>query len=82
MIELIGIMAGILSMSSLVPQLYKTYKTKLTRDLSIKWMLISLSAHALWLTYGMANSITPIIMTSVYMITMTAILIFMKNKYD
>ena len=48
---IIGLSAGFLTTISLLPQLIKLYKTKLTRDISIYWTLLLTIGIVLWLIY-------------------------------
>ena len=81
-ITLIGLLAGLLSIISLTPQLYKTYKTKSANDLSIKWLYINTVSQMLWFTFGILSNIIPIIITSSSVFILTVSLILMKIKYD
>ena len=46
-LEFIGLLAGFFSIVGLIPQVYKSYKTQHTRDLSLKWLMLSVVAHIL-----------------------------------
>ena len=81
-ITLIGLLAGLLSIIALTPQLFKTYKTKSTNDLSIKWLYINTVSQMLWFTFGILSNIIPIIITSSSVFILTVSLILMKIKYD
>jgi MtN3 and saliva related transmembrane protein len=79
-LEFIGMAAAILSVVGLLPQVYKSYKTKHTRDISLKWLILSLSAHILWFIYGISNTLLPVMLASSSVCIMTTALIFMKIK--
>ncbi len=79
-LEFIGLTAATLSVIGLLPQVYKSYKTKHTRDISLKWLILSLSAHILWFVYGISNMVLPVMIASFSNVAMTAALIFMKTK--
>ena len=81
-IILIGLMAGILSIVAVLPQVWKTYITKHSKDLSMKWLLITFGSQVLWFTYGILTGILPVILTSSSTCVMTSSLILMKRKYD
>ena len=51
--DTIGIIAGILVLSSFIPQLYKAYKTKKMQDVSIYLMGLIASVMFLWVIYGL-----------------------------
>ena len=81
-ITIIGLMAGTLSIVAYFPQVWKTYITKHSKDLSMKWLIITFGSQVLWFTYGILTGILPIILTSSSTCVMTSSLILMKRKYD
>ena len=81
-ITTIGLLAGILSIVAILPQVWKTYTTKHTNDLSMKWLVISIVAQLLWFTFGMLSNVLPVILTSSLTCVMSSSLIIMKRKYD
>ncbi len=81
-IILIGLMAGTLSIVAYLPQVWKTYITKHSKDLSMKWLLITFGSQVLWFAYGILTGILPVIFTSSSTCVMTSSLIIMKRKYD
>ena len=78
----IGLLAGTLSIIAYLPQVWKTYTTKHTNDLSMKWLLLTFISQLLWFTFGMLTNVLPVILTSSLTCVMTSSLIVMKRKYD
>ena len=81
-ISLIGLLAGFLSIVAYIPQVWKTYITKHSKDLSMKWLMINIISQVLWFTFGTLSSTLPIILTSSSVLIMTVCLIILKRKYD
>ena len=54
--DIIGIIAGILVMSSSIPQIIKSYKSKKMTDVSIYLMSLIASGLFLWIIYGLIRS--------------------------
>ena len=81
-ITTIGLLAGTLSIVAILPQVWKTYTTKHSKDLSMKWLVITIGSQLLWFTYGMLSNVLPVILTSSLTSVMTSSLIIMKRKYD
>lgn len=81
-ITLIGLTAGTLSIVAYIPQVWKTYTTKHSKDLSMKWLLLTFISQLLWFTFGMLTNVLPVILTSSLTCVMTSSLIVMKRKYD
>lgn len=50
--SIIGLLAAGLILVSQIPQVYKSYKTKQTKDLSLATIGLLISGSVLWLIYG------------------------------
>jgi len=81
MIIIIGLLAGTLSIIAYIPQVWKTYTTKSAKDLSMKWLVLTLTSAILWFTYGILSNSLPLIITSAFTATMNSSLVIMKIKY-
>ena len=79
--DTIGIIAGILVLSSFIPQLLKAYKTEIDRCIYTLMSLIA-SGMFLWVIYGIIREDSVIIGTNVAGFILNIILIFLKLKYD
>ena len=80
--DLIGIIAGILVLSSFIPQLHKAYKTKKMSDVSIYLMGLIASGMFLWVIYGIIRRDPVIIGTNAAGFILNIILMVLKLKYD
>ena len=80
--DIIGIVAGILVLSSFIPQLIKAYKTKRMIDVSIYLMGLISTGMFLWIIYGIIRNDVVIIGTNVSGFVLNVILIGLKIKYD
>ena len=80
--DLIGIIAGILVLSSFIPQLHKAYKTKRMIDISIYLMAVLASGMFLWVIYGIIRRDPVIIGTNAAGFSLNIILMILKLKYD
>ncbi len=78
----IGIIAGILVMSSSIPQIMKSYKTKKMSDVSIYLMSLIASGLFLWIIYGLIRSDPVIIGTNAAGLCLNVTLLIMKIRYD
>jgi MtN3 and saliva related transmembrane protein len=74
--ELCGYSAGILFASSLIPQVYKSFKTKELNDISIIWQLIFILALVLGIIYSYHNNLKPIYICSFIELILMIILLF------
>ena len=80
--DVIGTVAGILVLSSFIPQLIKAYKTKKMSDVSIHLMILIASGMFLWVIYGFIRSDPVIIGTNATGFALNITLLVMKLRYD
>lgn len=81
-IDLIGYIAGILVVISLLPQTIKSWKTKQTRDLSLWRYVVYIMGLILWITYAIIIKNGPVaVMNGVGLLLALSILI-LKLRYD
>ena len=80
--DTIGTVAGILVLSSFIPQLIKAYKTKKMSDVSIHLMILIASGMFLWVIYGFIRSDPVIIGTNATGFALNITLLVMKLRYD
>ena len=80
--DIIGIIAGILVMSSSIPQIIKSYKSKKMTDVSIYLMSLIASGLFLWIIYGLIRSDRIIIGTNAAGLGLNITLLIMKIKYE
>ncbi|MGD0281372.1 MAG: SemiSWEET transporter [Dissulfurispiraceae bacterium] len=80
-ITLIGLAAAVLTTTSLVPQLIKSWKLKETRDISLLMFVIMAAGLLLWMIYGIFLHNLPIIAANSVSFTFALIILFFKVKY-
>lgn len=80
-IEVIGYMATALMAISLSPQVYKSWTTKSTKDISIPWILIYITGLALWIVYAIGISSNPLTLSATIEVLMAISLLILKLKY-
>jgi MtN3 and saliva related transmembrane protein len=80
-IDVLGLVAGACTSSSLIPQLVTTLKKKKAEDVSIFMFIVMLTGNALWTYFGVVKSELPIIITNIAALALNAALITLKIKY-
>ncbi len=80
-VDIVGLVAGICTSTSLVPQLIKTIKTKTAEDVSVFMFIVMLTGNSLWIYYGFSKSDLPIISTNFISLALNIALIVLKLKY-
>ncbi len=81
-LEIIGYLGGFLIAIALLPQIIKTFRTKSAKDLSMLWTLVLLIGLLLYAIYATKNEIILLMVFATTESIMTAILIFLKIKYE
>jgi len=79
--NLIGIIAGIITTSALVPQAVRIYKTKSARDISLTMFVFFAIGIALWLFYGILIQAIPVITANSVSLLLILLIIIMKLRY-
>lgn len=80
-IDLLGLVAGICTSSSLVPQIVTTLKKKKAGEVSVFMFIVMLTGNALWIYYGGNKSDIAIISTNILSISLNIIMLFLKFRY-
>ena len=80
--DICGYISGFLFAFSLVPQLYKSCKTKQLNDISYYWQFIFLSGMTLMLIYSYGKNLKPVFIPASFEAFFMIILLIMKIYYD
>ena len=81
MIRVVGIVAGIFTAISLLPQLVKIIKNKKAEDISLVYLLTLFCGLALWIWYGFLRKDAPIIITNATSIVLNLLILILGLKY-
>ncbi|MBI4127374.1 hypothetical protein HY463_01570 [Candidatus Peregrinibacteria bacterium] len=80
-IDLLGYIAGALVVVSLIPQTIKSWRTKMTRDISLWRYIIYSTGLILWIAYALAINNGPVaVMNSLGLLFALSIL-YLKIKH-
>ncbi|WP_051052749.1 SemiSWEET family sugar transporter [Fulvivirga imtechensis] len=80
-IEIVGHLGALLSSITFIPQVYKVYKSKSVGDLSLYMMLIVFSSTLVWLVYGIALTLWPVILANGFICFLSTLLIYFKFAF-
>ena len=80
-IEVLGIVAGLCTSASVIPQLIKTIRTRKAADVSVFMFIVLLTGNSLWVYYGADKGDVPIIATNILSILLNIAMLFFKFKY-
>jgi MtN3 and saliva related transmembrane protein len=80
-IEILGLVAGVCTSSSLLPQLIKTIRVKKAEDVSVVMFIVMLTGNALWIYYGFDKSDVPIIATNFLSLGLNIAMLVLKFRF-
>jgi MtN3 and saliva related transmembrane protein len=81
-IDIIGLIAGILLIISLIPQLIQIITSKSSKDVSIFMFIILLVSEILWLIYGVFKTDLQLIVTNGVTSIITLLIIIFSWMYN
>ncbi len=79
--EILGLVAAVLTTAAFVPQVYKTWKEKSTKDISLSMYTVLFTGVLLWVVYGIHLESLPIILANTITSVLLLFMLFMKIKY-
>ena len=80
-IEMLGYVAGLLVVLSLLPQTIKSWKTKSTRDLSLWRYIIYCVGLVLWIVYAWKIGSGPVAVTNSIGLLLGGSILYLKVKH-
>jgi len=81
-IQIVGVLAGVLNAIKLIPETSKALKTHHLRDVSWGMLILIGLSSTLWELYGIHYHDWPIIISDGMNMSMTVFLTFLKIHYD
>jgi len=79
--HIFGIIAGIFTSASLVPQLIKTIREKEATSISTVMLLVLITGNSLWIYYGFLKEDMPSLATNIFSDIVNLTLLFFSIKY-
>ncbi len=80
-IEILGLVAAFITTSGFIPQVYKVWKEKSTKDISLATYLILTLGLSLWLVYGIFIESLPVILANGVTLLLVILILTLKLKY-
>jgi MtN3 and saliva related transmembrane protein len=78
---LIGFVAALFTTSGFVPQVFKIFRTKSTRDISLTMYLVLAIGTLLWLIYGVMLKELPLIVANSISLSLITSILLLKIRY-
>jgi MtN3 and saliva related transmembrane protein len=79
--DVLGLVAGICTTVSVVPQIRKAWNTKKVEDVSPGMFAILILGVFLWFIYGFTQNDMPIIVTNGVSLALNGLMLFLMIKY-
>jgi MtN3 and saliva related transmembrane protein len=80
-VEIVGHTGAFLSSITFIPQVYKVWQSKSVGDLSLAMMVIVFTSTIVWLIYGVALNLLPVILCNGIICALSTLLIYFKFTY-
>lgn len=80
-IEILGLLAAVCTTSAFVPQVYKIWKNKSTKDISLNMYLIFLTGTSLWFVYGLQRDSISMLLANGITSALILVVIGLKLKF-
>jgi MtN3 and saliva related transmembrane protein len=78
----IGFFSGFCTTIAFIPQVYKVWKTRSTKDISLSMFLIFTTGIASWLIYGILTNNLPIILANIVTLFLVGLILVAKIKFN
>lgn len=79
--DYLGLFGAFLSAVTFIPQVLQAYKTKSVKDLNTGMLLIVFTSVIVWLVYGFAKNLLPVIIANSVILVLSAILLYFKATF-
>ena len=80
-VTLLGLFSSFLTVSAYLPQVLKSWKSKETKDLSLKTFGTFCVASSLWMVYGVLQEDLAIMITNAILLCFQVSLVYLKVRY-
>jgi len=81
-VETLGIVAGVFTTGSFVPQVVRIWRTRSTRDISFRMYLIMSLGIALWMVYGLLIGSLSVLVANGVSLGLTLAILGMKVAFE
>ncbi len=80
-VELIGVLAGVLTTSAFIPQAVQTWRTRSARDVNLGLLVLLVVGNALWFTYGALVGSWGLIVANLVTVPLCVLILAVKLRY-
>jgi MtN3 and saliva related transmembrane protein len=76
-----GYVAALCTTSAYVPQVLRVYRTRSTKDISLKMFLVLVTGLCLWLVYGLWRGEMPLIAANSVTLMLASTILYFKLRH-
>ena len=80
--EILGLIGGFFTTTSLIPQVWRLYRLKSAREISLTFNIFFALGVIFWLWYGIVLGLPAVIIWNAITIVLVASMLFAKFKYN
>jgi MtN3 and saliva related transmembrane protein len=80
-INVVGTLAGICSMTSFVPQIVKIVRERDASSVSLRMYMVTVTGFVLWIVFGVLQGSWPVWASNVVCLVLTATILVLRMKY-
>jgi MtN3 and saliva related transmembrane protein len=80
-IAIVGTIASLLTISAFAPQVYRSWHTRSTHDLSYGTLILLVAQSVAWLTYGVLLTDPPLILTNAIVFAFAILILVAKRRF-
>ncbi|MFL9830978.1 SemiSWEET family sugar transporter [Flavobacterium sp. ARAG 55.4] len=80
--DILGFIAGVCVMTSVIPQILKVWRTKKVKDISLLTFSVLTFGVALWVVYGILKNDLPIVITNSISLFLNLIMVYFIIYYE
>ena len=81
LLDYTGYLAAICTTGAYIPQVLRVWRTRSTKDISLKMFLVLVTGLALWLTYGLWRGEIPLVLANGVTLVLASTILFFKIKH-
>ncbi len=81
LLNALGVLAAVCSMSSFLPQVVKIWREKDASSVSLRMYVVTVTGFALWTLYGVLLKSWPLVGSNIVCLILSAAVLVLKLKY-
>lgn len=79
--EILGFIGGLLISGALVPQVWRLYRLKSAREISLPFNVLYLAGGVFWLSYGVLKESPSVMASNAVTLILVSAMLYAKVKY-